>query len=64
MLPAIWGLFIFCMVTTKGKIGAGHLSTTAKSHNNVSTQLMCETQMSDTFGQGWGWFFVYSINAG
>lgn len=47
MLPAIWGLFIFCMVNTKGNIGIGHLAQTTKVHNN-----------------GWGWFFVYSINAG
>jgi len=26
MLPAIWGLFIFCMVTTKGQIGLATLS--------------------------------------
>ncbi|KAK4546428.1 hypothetical protein LTR36_002105 [Oleoguttula mirabilis] len=47
MLPAIWGLFIFCMVNTKGNIGFGHLAATSKVHNN-----------------GWGWFFIYSINAG
>ena len=47
MLPAIWGLFIFCMVNTKGKIGLGHLSNTSKVSSN-----------------GWGWFFLYSINAG
>ena len=47
MLPAILGLFIFCMVNTKGKIGLGHLSNTSKVSSN-----------------GWGWFFVYSINAG
>jgi NCS1 family nucleobase:cation symporter-1 len=45
MLPAIWGLFIFCMATTKGQVGLGTLS----AGKNTS---------------GWGWFFVYSINAG
>lgn len=47
MLPAIFGLFIFCMVNTKGKIGFGHLENT-----------------SSTQSDGWGWFFVWSINAG
>lgn len=47
MAPAIFGLFIFCMVNTHGKIGLGHLTSTAKTAND-----------------GWGWFFVYSINAG
>ncbi|CAK4030652.1 uracil permease [Lecanosticta acicola] len=45
MLPAILGLFIFCMVNTKGNIRLGHLSSKEGS-------------------DGWGWFFVYSINAG
>lgn len=31
MIPAVWGLFIFCMVTTKGKIGLGHLATSGTS---------------------------------
>lgn len=48
MLPAILGLFIFCMVETKGKIGLGHLDNTS----SVSSS------------SGWGWFFVWSINAG
>ena len=47
MIPAIWGLFIFCMVNTKGNIGLGHLDATAETKSN-----------------GWGWFFVWSINAG
>lgn len=47
MLPAIFGLFIFCMVNTKGKVGLGHLENT-----------------SSTKSDGWGWFFVWSINAG
>jgi NCS1 family nucleobase:cation symporter-1 len=29
MLPAIFGLFIFCMVNTKGKIGLDHLNQTS-----------------------------------
>lgn len=45
MLPAIWGLFIFCMVNTKGNIGLGHLASKSGS-------------------DGWGWFFMYSINSG
>jgi NCS1 family nucleobase:cation symporter-1 len=45
MLPAIWGLFIFCMANTKGQVGLGTLA-----QGNSSG--------------GWGWFFVYSINAG
>jgi len=45
MLPAIWGLFIFCMANTKGQVGLGSFA------QNTSTG-------------GWGWFFVYSINAG
>ncbi|KAF2765672.1 uracil permease-like protein [Teratosphaeria nubilosa] len=47
MLPAIFGLFIFCMVNTKGNTGLGNLNSTAEAKND-----------------GWGWFFVYSINAG
>ena len=47
MLPAIWGLFIFCMVTTKGDIGLHHLNQTTTVQTN-----------------GWGWFFVWSINSG
>lgn len=47
MLPSIFGLFIFCMVTTHGKIGLASLKDTSKAKNS-----------------GWGWFFVYSINAG
>src|ERR1700761_9293884 len=46
MIPAVFGLFIFCMANTKGKIGADHLTQTSASTG------------------GWGWFFVYSINAG
>jgi NCS1 family nucleobase:cation symporter-1 len=46
MVPAVFGLFIFCMANTKGHIGAGHLSQTSSSKG------------------AWGWFFVYSINAG
>jgi NCS1 family nucleobase:cation symporter-1 len=46
MVPAVWGLFIFCMANTKGRIGASHLSQTTAATG------------------GWGWFFVYSINAG
>ncbi|KAK5110262.1 hypothetical protein LTR62_006115 [Meristemomyces frigidus] len=48
MLPAIFGLFIFCMVTTKGNVGLGHLDNTS----------------SVSGSDGWGWFFVWSINAG
>ncbi|KAF2863383.1 putative allantoin permease [Piedraia hortae CBS 480.64] len=47
MLPAILGLFIFCMATTDGRIGLRSLKNTSKAQNN-----------------GWGWFFIYSINAG
>jgi NCS1 family nucleobase:cation symporter-1 len=46
MIPAVFGLFIFCMVNTKGHIAASHLSQTTAATG------------------GWGWFFVYSINAG
>jgi len=46
MIPAVFGLFIFCMANTKGHIGAGHLTQTSAAKG------------------GWGWFFVYSINAG
>lgn len=45
MVPAIWGLFIFCMVNTKGRLGLGGLS-------------------KDSSNDGWGWFFLWSINAG
>ncbi|KAK3675358.1 hypothetical protein LTR78_004868 [Recurvomyces mirabilis] len=48
MLPAIWGLFIYCMVETKGNIGLGHLKDTS----------------SVSGSDGWGWFFIWSINAG
>lgn len=48
MLPAIWGLFIFCMVNTGGNIGLAHLDATA----------------SIAGADGWGWFFVYAINSG
>lgn len=47
MLPAIWGLFIFCMVDTKGRIGLAHLDETSSIVSN-----------------GWGWFFIWSINSG
>ena len=47
MLPAIWGLFIYVMVATKGQIGLGHLNATSEVKSN-----------------GWGWFFVWSINSG
>src|ERR1700761_37843 len=47
MLPAIFGLFIFCMVNTKGNIGLAHLNETSAIKSN-----------------GWGWFFVWSINSG
>ena len=47
MLPAIFGLFIFCMVNTKGHVGLGHLNQTSTIKTN-----------------GWGWFFVWSINSG
>jgi nucleobase:cation symporter-1, NCS1 family len=46
MVPAVFGLFIFCMVNTHGHVGASHLSQTSAATG------------------GWGWFFVYSINAG
>jgi len=48
MIPAIWGLFIFCMVNTKGQIGLGTLSRTHAVPGS----------------NGLGWFFVYAINAG
>lgn len=48
MLPAIWGLFIFCMVNTKGNIGLTHLDETSAIAG----------------ADGWGWFFVYAINSG
>lgn len=47
MLPAIWGLFIYCMVATKGNIGLHHLDATSEIKSN-----------------GWGWFFIWSINSG
>jgi nucleobase:cation symporter-1, NCS1 family len=34
MLPAIWGLFIYCMVETKGNIGLGHLNNTSSAKTN------------------------------
>lgn len=48
MLPSIFGLFIFCMVNTKGHIGVSHLSATSSAGGN----------------NGWGWFFVWAVNAG
>lgn len=48
MLPAIWGLFIFCMVNTGGKIGLTHLDETSVAAG----------------ANGWGWLFVYAINSG
>ena len=48
MLPAIWGLFIFCMVNTGGNIGLAHLDETSAASG----------------ANGWGWFFVYAINSG
>ncbi|QIW98081.1 hypothetical protein AMS68_003599 [Peltaster fructicola] len=47
MIPAVFGLFIFCMVNTGGNIGLAALDNT-----------------SPTAAGGWGWFFVWSINAG
>lgn len=49
MLPAIWGLFIFCMVNTKGNIGLDHLKVSAGGVTSTN---------------GWGWFFVYALNSG
>ena len=48
MVPAIFGLFIFCMANTKGKIGISHLNAS----NKVAGV------------DGWGWFFVYAVNSG
>lgn len=48
MIPSIFGLFIFCMVNTGGKIGLGHLSATSSAGGT----------------NGWGWFFVWAVNAG
>ncbi|RDW73314.1 uracil permease-like protein [Coleophoma cylindrospora] len=42
--PAVVGLFIFCMVHTKGNLGSMYGTTTTKG--------------------GFGWFFMYAINAG
>ena len=47
MLPAIWGLFIYVMIATKGQIGLHHLTATSTIKSN-----------------GWGWFFVWSLNSG
>jgi NCS1 family nucleobase:cation symporter-1 len=48
MIPAVWGLFIFCMVNTHGELGASKLSEAA----GVSAS-----------GK-WGWFFMNAVNAG
>lgn len=48
VMPAVWGIFIFCMVNTKGNIGLGQLNNTAGTAKS----------------SGWGWFFVYAINSG
>lgn len=42
--PAVIGLFVFCMVHTKGDLGPLY--------------------GSETTGGGFGWFFMYAINAG
>lgn len=44
MIPAIFGLFIFCMVNTGGNIGLSHLP---------------ETVGATSGGTAWGWFFVW-----
>lgn len=49
MIPAVWGLFIFCMVNTKGNLGTGHLLESSGGANSSN---------------GWGWFFMYAINTG
>jgi NCS1 family nucleobase:cation symporter-1 len=48
MIPAVWGLFIFCMANTHGELGASKLSEAA----GVSPS-----------GR-WGWFFMNAVNAG
>jgi NCS1 family nucleobase:cation symporter-1 len=48
MIPAVWGLFIFCMANTHGELGASKLSEAA----GVSAS-----------GK-WGWFFMNAVNAG
>lgn len=49
MAPAIFGLFIACMCMTKGRIGLGHLAVISSALSSTN---------------GWGWFFVWSLNAG
>lgn len=44
ILPAIFGLFIFCMVNTSGNLGPLYGSATSTG--------------------GFGWMFMYAINAG
>ncbi|KAH0290790.1 allantoin, partial [Aureobasidium melanogenum] len=48
MIPAVWGLFIFCMANTHGQLGTDKLSEAA----GVSAS-----------GK-WGWFFMNAVNAG
>jgi NCS1 family nucleobase:cation symporter-1 len=48
MIPAVWGLFIFCMANTHGELGVSKLSEAA----GVSAS-----------GK-WGWFFMNAVNAG
>lgn len=50
MIPAVWGLFIFCMVNTKGDLGTSRLGQTADGKTSSSAV--------------WGWFFMNAINAG
>jgi NCS1 family nucleobase:cation symporter-1 len=48
MIPAVGGLFIFCMANTHGNIGLHHL----------------EQKSGVSASSGLGWFFVYAINSG
>ncbi|KAI5274303.1 allantoin [Aureobasidium subglaciale] len=48
MIPAVWGLFIFCMANTKGNLGTSKLSEAAGTSASGK----------------WGWFFMNAVNTG
>lgn len=48
MIPAVWGLFIFCMANTHGELGTDKLSAAAGGSASGK----------------WGWFFMNAVNAG
>lgn len=45
MIPAVWGLFIFCMVNTKGNIGVGHLAPTTGGSSGWFWMLVLTCEM-------------------